>query len=302
MKRTLGLCFCALGLCLFGCEVTTTSDGGTDTGTADTGTTDTSTGDTGGGDTGGDTSMMMGCKPATGMETRIGGTTAGGRFDPTSAEVAIVTFEGFSATGLEVLDLCGDTVAEIATGDTPRSYIAWSPDGSTLYYVNSDGLSMVPAAGGTPEAVVADADTFDLSPDGTTIVYSDSGDLFTWDIAGGMSTDLMQTGTFPRYDADGTQIAFADDSMLKIMTVSDGMVTDVTALDSAAFQPLDWFSDGSLVIVSSEGLQRVTPDPGGAMVEMIAAVTAAQDVDVSPDDSLLAYRINGMLPTIILGL
>ncbi len=281
-----------------GCEDVTETDGGTDTGVSDTGVSDTGVSDSGGGDTATDTGTPS-CNLGAGDERRIGGTTAGGRFSPGSDQIAIVTFEGFSATGLEVLDLCGDSVSEIATGDSPRPYIAWSSDAATLYYSNADGVSMVPAAGGTPTAVVADARSMDLSPDGTTIVYADSGDLFTWDIVGGAATDLTQRGTFPRYNAEGTLIAFADGGMLRVLTVSDGTIADITSLDSAAFQPLDWFSNGDLAIVSSTGIERV--DMSGTVTN-IATVSAAQDIDISPDDSTLAYRINGMLPTILLGL
>jgi len=297
MKTTL-TCMLFLALAAAGCEETTGTDGGTDTSVGDTSVTDTGSGDTGGGDTATDTGVP-GCDLAAGEERRVGGTTAGGRFAPGSDQIAIVTFEGFSATGLEVLDLCGDSVTTIATGDTPRSFIAWSPDAATLYYSNGDGVSSVPSSGGSPAAVVADARSFDVSPDGTTIVYDDGGDLFTWDIAGGMATDLMQTGSFPRYNADGTLLAFVDGGMLRVLTLADSMVADVIAVDGAAFQPIDWFSNGDLAVVTSTGIDRV--DISGTATN-IAMVSAAQDVDVAPDDAMLAYRINGMLPTILLGL
>jgi Tol biopolymer transport system component len=272
-----------------GCKVTAgpEDDSGIDGGRSDGG------GATDGGG-GGTDSGPTSCRPGPGesVSAITGGNWGGERFSPNSEELAVVVFDGFTPAGIRITDLCGDTVTDIPLSDGTRTYIAWSPDAATLYYVNSDGAASVPAAGGSATPIVADAGQLDVSPDGTMLVYADGSDLFTYDLAGATPTDLMQTGRFPRFSPDGTEIAFVDGDMLRVLTLADSMVRDIVMIDSAAFQPFDYFSDGSFAVVTSAGIDTVSAD--GTMTQNILPASAAQDIDVSPDDSLIAYRINGI--------
>ena len=69
------------------------------------------------------------------------------------------------------------TATQLTSGTNDEAQPTWSPDGSTILYVQSNGLWKIPAAGGTATQVVTatNAQNPSYSPDGTKIVYATSG-------------------------------------------------------------------------------------------------------------------------------
>ena len=236
------------------------------------------------------------CAPTAGETVTVSAGSlflANNRFSPDSGSLAAVAFEGFSSQGVRIVDLCGALVTDIGNDDGPRATIAWSDDAATVFYGTSDGAKSVPAAGGAPEDVVADADTFDVSPDGSTLVYSDNGDLFTWGHRdfhadgphGGGDLSSLLPGRHPGGLRRGRHAA-------ESLTLAGSAVDIVGAIDNAAFQPFDWLSDDSFAVAASAGVETVVPDgASGYTRTTVEGGSGVQDIDVSPDGTMISYRI-----------
>ncbi|MEO8029644.1 MAG: protein kinase, partial [Gemmatimonadota bacterium] len=121
-----------------------------------------------------------------------------------------------------VRQLSGGPVRDLTASLAGRhTWPRWSPDGSELLYVSSDGrhrrVSRVSLLGGAPKTVIdVEGDDgiagADWSPDGKRIVYDLGGSLYLIPLDGGSASVLWQ-GTDPfamSWSPDGKHIAFVE--------------------------------------------------------------------------------------------
>lgn len=164
---------------------------------------------------------------------------------PDGGRIAFSTDRGGSAEfeeGIAVVNRDGSGFRRVTTPPSTTSSFAvdvgaaWSPDGSRLLFTRitvttpegggedaiDTALFVVPAAGGTPTALVGGEDgyTGDWSPDGSKIVFAnianatidDSGPLVVVNSngsGGAVSLGAGITGYSPTWSPDGTTIAYA---------------------------------------------------------------------------------------------
>jgi dipeptidyl aminopeptidase/acylaminoacyl peptidase len=182
---------------------------------------------------------------------------------------ALVTARREASAVLWVGDATGASGAEI-TGSYPPgtvgypARVAWAGT-RVLYDTRAGGASTimaVPAEGGTPTELVADATHFAVSPDGRTIVHSREppNGLWTNDGSGRPSVPLLtgELAANPLFTRDGQKLIF---------------------------------------VGARSGIQTpwVMPLDGGEAVEIVrkGVGVGAQTVDVSPDGSrLVLYTTN----------
>lgn len=247
------------------------------------------------------------CIPAAGerltLSPPIGMFYGAPRFSPDGTQIAAVAFQGLSSRGFRILNLCGDVVAMFDKGDSPQTDVVWSRDGTKLFYRTSAGIFSVETDGnGTPVSVAANGQTMDISPSGTTLTFSKSGDLFSLDLSVPSATpiDLSVTGAFPRYSPNGMFLGFLRASNLVVRTLSSGSEPNSIAIGTASSQPFDWFPDNQrFAAATSSGIEVFRSD--GSSRSVARAETAAMDVDVSGDGTMIAYRINGERAIYLLG-
>ena len=121
--------------------------------------------------------------------------------------------------GIVVLDTVTGTVTQVAdTGSTP----SWSPDGSTIAFVDEHKLYVIPAVGGTRRRLgirkVAEFAAPAWSPDSQRIAYVslESGDRYSlWTIradgSGGRRVAQNVSENTPSWSPDGSRIALMKD-------------------------------------------------------------------------------------------
>jgi Tol biopolymer transport system component len=226
------------------------------------------------------------------------------RFSPDSATIAFVQSKGAAeGADLSVMDVSGNQRKALSPASDFMAAPAWAPDGKQIYFVSDEGISVVPAAGGTATvaAMAFAALDPDVSPDGKSLVYAVNGSsLRLVDLANpAMPKDLGTNGTSPRFSPDGKSIAFESGDEIKLMDIASGMVTEV--VDGGTYlASVDWFSDGKrLAITSDKGIEIVTlgATPTRAVVH---EDFAAKNLDVSPDGKLIAYTVNGQKSIFVL--
>jgi hypothetical protein len=215
------------------------------------------------------------------------------RFAPSSDRVAtLYGAAGSAVQGIRVLDLCGNILRELDVTGTERDSLAWSDDGATLYFVNGSGVGEVPSSGGADTALIESADYLDVSPDGSTIAFTAGGTLRFFEIGTSTATGTTITATFPRYSPDGTRVAVASGPTLYTIEVGTMAMTEIVPIEAIAFQPFDWIDDTSFALATPTGIDRITLGAGAPARETIVTTTDALNLDVSPDGTLLVYRIN----------
>ena len=140
---------------------------------------------------------------------------------------------GFSQQSqLKRVSLSGGAPVAIAEHSSPLASASWAADG-TIFFADNEGIKRVPAAGGTPELVVAAAEgeVFDaphLLPDGDTVLFSvaaagrgnaqrwDNGTVTAQSLSTGERVDLIEGGSDARYILTGHLAYALDDGLFAV--------------------------------------------------------------------------------------
>ena len=187
--------------------------------------------------------------------------------------------------------------------------VAVSPDGEQLVMDLQGTLWLLPAAGGSAEALtdgLGDDRLPDFHPEGGRVTYQSfrGGTWDIWQLALGGEPEQLTDSEFddrePAWSSDGGRIAFSSDRGgsydVWILDVATGEVTPVTSSLGNESQPA-WTPDGgSLVFVATpEGevdgaVRRLSLEPGAVPVVVPGSEGNVAAPAVSPDGSQVVFR------------
>lgn len=227
------------------------------------------------------------------------------RFSPDGARLAYTRDEG-DVTAVAVMSLPSADSRTIATDGDYLTAMTWSSDGTEVIYAAEDDIRAVPVAGGAARQVVNAFAAVgpDLSPDGKALAYGINGsNLRLADLSQTppVITDLGTVGSAPRFSPDGRTIAYWSGDTLQIMELATHAATDVITGDSnIGFGGVDWFKDGRRLLAGTDrGVEIVTLGPPVTR-QLVRSTFALLDVDLSPDETQVAYAVNGQTSLFIL--
>lgn len=233
-----------------------------------------------------------------------------------------------SNSGLYVVGPDGGKATKVAS-DCIDSPIAWSPDGDSLAYEGTGGVSVVNTrtARTSRHATNSASYTVSWSPDGSRIVYGELGNSLGGSASMGPGGLLVTSRAgrprriqflegpfvFPAWSPDGKLIAFEDETNQdnRIAVVRpDGFALRILTEKTARHSPVLWFPDSKRLLFFGDARPGATlPAPttlwivnaGGSGLRRIATETLAPGSDVhssiSPDGKHVAYSIGDVSST-----
>jgi hypothetical protein len=224
------------------------------------------------------------------------------RFSPDGSQIAVQSFSGFTFQDILVLDRCGKVLHSLGVTADARSGallpLAWSPDGSAVYFLGQMGemsVRKVPVAGGASTIVYTGPNTeFDLSPDGTNSVYDGSNGLTLYPLPNGPGVDLGNLiGGSPRFSPDGKKISFITNAVIRVVALDTKVAMNVVDLtNDFGLGGAVWAPDGaSLIAPTKTGVERITLADGTK--KTLVALAQVSAVDVTKDGTALVYALNG---------
>jgi Tol biopolymer transport system component len=249
-----------------------------------------SSGPDGGGGGGGKTREL---RPPTGVKA------SSPRFSPDSAQLAYGREEN-DVTAVAVMTTTGTGTHDLATDADYLVAMAWTRDGTRVIYAGTNGIRSVAADGSDDPVLVVNAFAAvapDLAPDGDRLIYGLNGaNLTLADLtqSPAATTDLGVTATSPRFSPDGTAVVYWQYDKIQLMNLATRATTDVITDDgNFGMGGVDWFSDGQrLVAGTDKGIEIITLGPP-VQRQLISDAFAVLDVDLSPDETQVAYGVNG---------
>lgn len=232
-----------------------------------------------------------------------------GRWSPDGKKIAMhhsVVGSG-GADSIGVMDEDGANLKLIADAGTYLASVAWSPDGTTIYFSGSDGILKVPVAGGAVTLVKSSfaAMNIDVSKDGKQLSYSVNGsnNVVLLELADGGQTTVGM-GEAARFSPDGTQLAYVaratepdggSEEHYKLYKLSDKTITDL-GLAGTYLASVCWFPDGKkLGVTSKTALEVLALDQTPVTRTRLFDSSASTGCDVHPDAKRILYRVNGGL-------
>ena len=230
------------------------------------------------------------------------------RFSPDSSRIAFVrALQQGDTYEVAVMKADGTDVRMLANDGTYLTGLAWSPDGTRIYYSGDEGIFSIPAAGGTAvrEYDAFAASALDVSPDGKKLVYGVNGSgLSILDLTTHTVQSLNDDGSAPAYSPDGKRLAYVDSPEfdvheIRVLTLATGESTLVSA-DASYLSTADWLPDGRLAALTGDGISLFDLSGATPQGTLVRDQFAAKELDVSPDGKKMVYAINGQADLYVL--
>ncbi len=263
-----------------------------------------------GSSTGGMTDMDAGNGPTSKALTAPSGQQFWeGRWSPDGKKIGFhhATTGSMGADSIAVMDETGAGVTLLADAGSYLASVAWSADGTTLYFTGDDGILKVPASGGAVTLVKSAfaAMDLDVSRVGSRLTYSLNGSssISLLELSDGGVTTLGKGGS-ARFSPDGTQLAYVardtasdggNEEHFKLYKFSDKSEADL-GFAGTYLASVCWFSDNKrLGVTGKTGIELLTLDTTPVGRSKLFDASSATGCDVHPDGKRLLYRVNGEL-------
>jgi dipeptidyl aminopeptidase/acylaminoacyl peptidase len=224
---------------------------------------------------------------------------AAARFNPNGTRLAMVGQNGDAYALISTDDTGGDVQVLAPDGLDYLSAVAWTSDGSTVYYSGDDGILRVTADGNSaPELVVDDFAVMqiDISPDGQSLAYSTNGgvsirlaDLRTFESTPIQSETTATSGSGPRFSPNGARVVYASGENFKFADV--GFMTEVDGPTGADYLAnAAWIDDKTIIYLGDDKI-RTWADDGRATA--LRDAFAGMDLDFNAATNRYIYGTNG---------
>lgn len=220
------------------------------------------------------------------------------RFSPDATELALQLQKPGTLQELGVMSTCTGELSIMVEGVRHQTAPVWSPDGTTVYFPvthhfdDAFFFAVDRFEGETTRLFHAyGAMTPDVAPDGRSLLYAiNGGNLFVADLAGSIGPrNLGHAGEAPRFSPDGKRVLFVArlggaNLEVREMELSSN-TTRVVATGQSIVTPasLDYFPDGSILLSTDSGVERIDPQGVRQVVHEKPGM-----VDVAEDGSLIA--------------
>jgi Tol biopolymer transport system component len=238
------------------------------------------------------------------MVTRFAGIEAQPTLSPDGRSVAYVANRD-SESDLWVGLVAGDSPLRLTQEPSYKYRPRWSPDGTRIAYAQLNGAGLfdiwtVPALGGPPRLLIANATEPAWSPDGRTLAYSDLDTASLWiaDAGGGNPRQLTAPEPFmahreAAFSRDGRRVAFVrrragggPQAALVILDLGSGALRTVLSEGSLILSPVWSVGDRHLYFTSNRwgaiNVWRVALD-GGQLEQISSGPGDEMEIDLSTD-------------------
>ncbi|MFH5244504.1 hypothetical protein [Antrihabitans spumae] len=178
----------------------------------------------------------------------------------------------------------------------------YSPDGSSIAFTSSDGISIMNADGSDARVVSSEGSGAKFSPDGSRLIFNVDGYLVEAPTTGGASKVVLRDqfwNSDPAYSPDGSTLVFSSNrggnngSEIYSMPAGGGEITRLTA--TYAVHP-QFSPDGSRIFYS-----RATTQSGELVVD-VSTSNRSELASMKPDGSdqkrFLPRSITAQYPSI----
>lgn len=219
----------------------------------------------------------------------------------------VLLFATMTLGGVAAGQETGERTVEVTEGT--NFAVAVSPDGEQLVMDLQGTLWLLPAAGGSAEALtdgLGDDRLPDFHPEGGQVTYQSfrSGTWDIWRLALGGTPEPLTATEFddrePTWSPDGARIAFSSDRAgsydIWILDVATGEATPVTSTLGNESQPA-WTPDGEGVVFvatpegEAEGaVHRLSLETGAEPVAVAGSAGNVAAPAVSPDGAQVVFR------------